>query len=237
MDILAKIKNVILDILFPPICISCKSNLEENEKQNKVCNKCMESIIPNSSFFCPICENRLPEDKNMCHRNSKFILTAATSYQTSAAKNLIWFLKYRKWRGLVKTMEPIIHKYLDNLKYDFNEFAVMPIPLHKDRLQQRGFNQSELIAEIFCRKTNCQLITNNLLRIKPTKTQAELKNTKERSENVKGCFTVLNPEEIKNKNIVLVDDVFTTGSTISEAAETLKRAGAKKIIAFVFARA
>lgn len=253
MDAFTKIKNLLLDILFPPICLSCKIDLVTNEKENKICKKCADSITSNSSFFCPVCENRVPEDKKTCHKDSKFLLAAATSYQTDAAKNLIWFLKYKKWQGLIKIMEPIIYKYLSNLNYDFSEFIVMPVPLHKDRLQQRGFNQSELIAEIFChssaglttRKTNgsttlttdCRLMTNSLLRNKPTKTQAELKNAEERSKNVKGCFALQNPEEIKNKNIVLVDDVFTTGSTISEAAETLKKSGARKIIAFVFAKA
>jgi predicted amidophosphoribosyltransferase len=86
-------------------------------------------------------------------------------------------------------------------------------------------------------KTNAISSTNNLKRIKATEKQAELKNINERINNVEKCFALNDPNEVKGKNIIIVDDVFTTGSTISEAVKILKQAGAKKIIAFVFAKA
>ncbi len=137
---------------------------------------------------------------------------------------------------MLKTIKPFIENYINNLNYSFSGFIALPIPLYLDRLKERGFNQSELIAEIFCRKTNVALKTDNLKRIKATKNQAELKNAEERKENIENCFELARPEEIKNKNIVLIDDVFTTGSTVGEAVKTLKKAGANKIIAFVFAK-
>ena len=253
MRMLAKIKDVILDILFPPICLSCRNLLLDLEKENKICQKCLDSIQIYSSFFCPKCKSRVPDAEKSCHKEVKFLLAPAADYQNQAVKNLIWFLKYHKWQGVMKIIEPIINRYLDVLNSDFKDFIVIPIPLHPDRLKERGFNQSELIAEIFSnssaklttRKTNgsatpainCHLMTNNLKRIKHTKNQAELKNINERIKNIENCFVLTNPKEIENKNIVLVDDVFTTGSTMNEAVKILKQAGAKKIIAFVFAKA
>jgi len=246
MNILEKLKKLILDILFPPICLSCRNNLPETERDNRICQKCLGSIQIYSSFFCPKCKNRVPDQEKSCHKEIKFLLAPATNYQNPAVKNLVWFLKYHGWQGLIKIFEPIINSYLDILGYFSAEggsafggkdFIVIPIPLHADRLKKRGFNQSELIAEIFARKTNAALNTTNLKRVKATKTQAELKNINERIKNIENCFALNDPKEIENKNIVLVDDVFTTGSTIGEAVKILKAAGAKKIIAFVFAKA
>jgi ComF family protein len=240
MSILEKLKNLILDILFPPICLNCKADLQESEKENKICKKCLDSITINSSFFCAKCGARFPNDKKTCHKEMKFILASATSYQNNSAKNIIKFLKYAKWKSLVNIIKPIIDEYINNLNYSIdwrsNEFIALPIPLHRDRLRERGFNQSDLIAEIFCQKTGVIFKNDNLKRIKATKIQAESRNAEERKENIKNCFELVRPEEIRNKNIVLIDDVFTTGSTISETAEVLKKAGARKIIAFVFAK-
>ena len=237
MRFIYKLKNILLDTLFPPICLSCRNLLLDLEKENKICQKCLDSIQIYSSFFCPKCKNRVPDLEKTCHKEVKFLLAPAADYQNQAVKNLIWFLKYHKWQGVMKIIEPIINRYLDVLNSDFKDFIVIPIPLHPDRLKERGFNQSELIAEIFSRKTKTILERNNLKRIKLTKNQAELKNIEEREENIKNCFKLNNPEKIKNKNIAIVDDVFTTGSTMNEAVKILKQAGAKKIIAFVFAKA
>ncbi|MCL5017523.1 MAG: ComF family protein [Patescibacteria group bacterium] len=164
-------------------------------------------------------------------------MAPVSNYESGPIKNIVKFLKYNKWKGLLNVMTPFIENYLNLLKYDFQNFVVVPIPLHKDRERERGFNQSKLIAEIFSKKTGAIINADVIKRVKATKTQADLKDPKERQENVKDCFEIKDLETIKNKNVVLVDDVFTTGSTIGEAATLLKKHGAKKIIAFVFAKA
>ncbi len=237
MKLLAKTKSLILDILFPPLCIGCKDYLSESEKSQKICRQCFNSIKIFSSFFCPECKNRIPEQKIVCHKKINFLLAPVTDYQNIAVKNIIKFLKYKKWVSLKNTIKPLVNSYLNVIGQDLTDFIVIPIPLHKDRYNERGFNQSELIAEIVSEKININLNTNNLIRIRATKNQAELKNTKERAENIQNCFALKNSEEIKNKNIIIVDDVFTSGSTMGEAVKILKTAGAKKIIALVLARA
>lgn len=241
MNILSKAKSVILDILFPSICLSCKNNLSAPEKGNKICQKCLGSVQIYSSFFCPKCKTRVPGEEKSCHKEIKFILAPVTDYQNPAVKNLIWFLKYHRWQSIVGIIEPLINSYLDILsagwQNDLHNFIVIPIPLHQDRFKERGFNQSELIAKIITKKIGTAPNTNNLKRVKATKNQAELKNADERIKNIENCFSLNDSNGVKNKNIILVDDVFTTGSTMSEAVKILKQAGAKKIIAFVFAKA
>ncbi|MCL5017463.1 MAG: ComF family protein [Patescibacteria group bacterium] len=237
MNILTKTKNILLDILFPPICLNCGFDLKEKEKRDKICEKCMDSIITYSSFFCPKCKSRIPGEEKTCHKDVKYLLAPVTNYKNDSVKNIVKFIKYNRWTSLLNTIEPILEKYLSLLKYNFENFIIIPIPLHKDRERERGFNQSELIAKIICKKTGASININALKRIRFTKTQAELKDPEERMKNVKDCFALIDPNEVKNKNIILVDDVFTTGSTINEAVKNLKQAGAKKIIAFVFAKA
>ncbi len=237
MEFIYKLKNIFFDILFPSICLNCKINLTIDEKNKKVCEKCIDSIIIYSSFFCPKCKNRVPTQEKTCHKEIKFLLAPVTDYQNPVIKNIIRFFKYKKWKSLMVIITPLINNYLDNLSQDLKSFIIIPIPLHKDRFKERGFNQSEYIAKVISEKTKAEINTGNLKRIKATKTQADSKNLEERVKNIKNCFALENPEEIKNKNILLVDDVFTSGSTMTEAVKILKQSGAKKIIAFVLAKA
>ena len=113
---------------------------------------------------------------------------------------------------------------------------VSPIPLHPGRERERGFNQSDLLAEIFSKHFGLAKI--NLLERKiNNQPQAKSKNYQERQENMKNCFSLVRGGSVKNKNIILVDDVFTSGATLREAARTLKKAGAGKIIGLVVAKA
>ncbi len=116
-------------------------------------------------------------------------------------------------------------------------FIVIPIPLSKKRLRERGFNQAELIAKYVAEKFNLPIVQDVLIKIKDSPKQSEAKNYKERLKNVEGCFAVKNPELIKGKNIILVDDVFTSGATVKEAIKNLKIARIKKVIVFTVARA
>jgi ComF family protein len=119
---------------------------------------------------------------------------------------------------------------------NFSDFILIPIPLEKKKLKWRGFNQSEEIGKKLAENLKIPIFSNVLFKIKETRPQVEL-SEKERRENIRGCFLVKNKDLIKNKKILLLDDVFTTGSTMEEAAKTLKEAGAKEIVGIVLARA
>lgn len=238
MYILTKTKNLLLDILFPPICINCKKFLEQSEKENSICNLCFSKINIHTTLFCGKCRARLPENKKICHKDAVYLLGAATDYNEEI-KNLIHVFKYQSWTRIKKPLEQIINCYLKNLwleKPNLTNFIIIPIPLHKTRKQERGFNQAELLGEIIAEKLQLPLKINVLIKTKETKSQAELKDWEKRKENLRESFMVQQPEQIKDKNIILIDDVYTSGATINEAAKTLRDSGARKILALVIAK-
>ncbi len=238
MRYLIKIKEAILDILFPALCLNCRTALPR-ESGRILCGQCQEKIQFNTTLFCPVCRLRLADNKKVCHKDSKYLLAAATNYDNEVIRNLIHFFKYQKWSNLKNFLGEILIKYLDSIPLTpgSETCVVIPIPLSQDRLRERGFNQSLLLAKIVADRYRLDLTDNVLKRIKETKSQSGLKDWEERKENVKNCFALENPELINGKNIILVDDVYTSGATMNEAATILRSHGAKKIIAVVVAKA
>ena len=122
------------------------------------------------------------------------------------------------------------------------EFLAIPIPLHKNKLRQRGFNQAELLAREFSKLSKVQLLTNALIKIKETPAQAEVSNKEARIKNLDGAFLVnpksfnyLTAQPLNHLTIILIDDVSTTSATLIHAAKALQAAGAKKIIGLIVA--
>jgi competence protein ComFC len=251
-----KIKEAIWDILFPALCLNCQKNLDDKNKY--VCDNCLNSIKLNHTLFCPVCRARLAENKRICHTDSRYLLAAAGHYDDSILQKLIHYFKYKSFKNLAPVLGEIAVNYIRNLELKVKNFILVPIPLHRQRERQRGFNQAKLIAEIVAEKFNLELF-DALKRIKNNKPQAKLKDNEERTKNMEGCFEI-NPHtkrewspsanenfysrygvEVKNpvqgKNILLIDDVFTSGATMNEAVKVLKAHGAKKIIALVIAKA
>ncbi len=113
--------------------------------------------------------------------------------------------------------------------------VVIPVPLFKKRQQQRGYNQSELLARAFCKQTGLALDDTSLVRVRNTGSQTKL-GRQARAENMSGAFCVTDPAAVKGKTVLLLDDVATTGSTLEACAVSLRRAGAKRVLAYTFAR-
>ena len=111
---------------------------------------------------------------------------------------------------------------------------IIPIPLHKSRLREREFNQAEILGQEVAGEFKKKVLTDALIRVKPTQTQTELAFG-ERCQNVKESFVITKPELIKDTNLLLIDDVLTTGATSNEVAKCLKSAGAKKILLLTLA--
>jgi len=237
-----------LDILFPPICVNCKKPLDKNE--NSICKKCLSKIQLNNTLFCPVCRARLPENKKICHFDCHYLLGAAGNYDDLILQNLIQSFKYKSVKSLAPVLSELLIKYFNSLNplatrdlakpdkfYILNPSTiVVPIPLHPRRERERGFNQAKLITKNLVEKLNLEFC-DALVRLKNTKSQAQARDTEERAKNVKDCFKIIHPELVKEKNIILVDDVFTSGATINEAVKILKQNGAKKILALVIAKA
>jgi competence protein ComFC len=211
--------DTILNIFFPIKCISCGSPGMD------LCLKCI-SESPGAE------------------RESEEWIFPLFDYRHPSIKNAIWVLKYKgkkKLSGIfAEAMYGRILEELSDLSVmeNFREPLLVPIPLSRKRRRERGYNQAELICEELMKldnSVNFNLEKNVLIKINDRKHQAHIENRTERLKNIVGSFTVKNEERIKNRNIILIDDVTTTGATLKEARKILKSSGAKKIIAFTVA--
>lgn len=203
----------ILDFLFPISCVGChKANIY-------LCDKCIASIPQSTEILPPY-------------------VISIFNYQDPIIKRAIWMLKYRNKKGIADVLAKAAYdRLLEELSdlavfENFNNPILIPIPLYKKRLKKRGYNQSELLArEITKRSDNAfTLATKVLYKTKDTKSQVEIRDKKERLKNLRGAFAVKNPETIHGRNIILIDDVTTTGATLNEAKKVLEKAGARKVI-------
>lgn len=165
------------------------------------------------------------------------------NYQAPGVKKAIRLLKYKNRKNLVFTFAQNLKvRILEELTEQevFNNFKdpiLIPIPLSRKRFLKRGFNQSELLCRALEKSSFGKLKTekNILRKIKETNQQAKIKNKTARRQNLIGAFGIKNKEKVKNKNIILIDDVTTTGATLTEAKKVLENAGARQVLAFTLA--
>lgn len=225
-----------LDILLPKRCISCLKLVKDD---TVFCRDCLNKIPIFNSFFCPRCGARIPEFKKICHKEEKFILGAATDYNNTV-KQAIRRIKFKFISKGIEPLSNLLINYFQKLNFGdkrIKNFIVIPIPLSKKRFKERGFNQSELIAQNFANYFGFKFEKNVLYRNKHSKPQSAINDFNLRKQNVFNCFAVLNKDLIKNKNIILIDDVLTSGATLGEAVKVLKKSGAKFVLALVVAKA
>jgi len=237
---LRKIKKFVLDTLFPTFCLSC---LREG---SWLCSQCAEKIKICDIQVCPLCEREITISGKLCYacKNSRIssldLLITATSYENPLVKQLIHNLKYRFVENSAKPLASLMQKAALRNEIELPD-VLIPVPLHPRRQRSRGFNQSELLAEELSQNLAPPLfisVSPILVRRKHNQPQMEIKNYQERIENVKGIFALQENcrDIIKNKKVLLVDDIATTGATLQEAAKILKENEAKKVMAIVIAR-
>ena len=228
MGALLKTWRLVLEILFPPICLNCRGHITRERQADLLCPNCLDGVTIYSNVFYP---------------DPRFSLFALGSYKNTALRELLHYLKYNGFLGAKIPLEKLIVKWLETnliLASSFLDprFCLVPIPLHKSRLRKRGFNQAELIAEILSRHLNLP-VENLLRRIRDTKSQINMRNAKEREANVKDSIEVKEDEKaslLQYRGVILVDDVYTSGATMQEAVKVLRWAGIKDIAVFVIAK-
>lgn len=206
-----KIFKKILALLFPQKCLGCK---KENE------------------ILCPDCLGKISRPDTPYLKG----VHIAGNYQDQTLKKALWMLKYQGIKQLAKPLAELIRERVWK-KLEMGDWIIVPIPLSWVKLKHRGYNQAELIARHLFNSQNNLLWGGGLLsKIRETRSQVEVKDKEERLANVVGSFKAEKPELIKGKKIILIDDVRTTGATMSEAKKILILAGAKKVVGVVVAR-
>lgn len=175
----------------------------------------------------------------MCRRaEPPFVKAVAYGSYDSGLRELIHLLKYEQVQPAAVVLGRMLAEAMTGLESAWtpNPVVVVPVPLHARKLRQRGFNQSELIAR-HAIKLAGRLVLHSRVLQRRRETQSQIGLTRhQRRENLRGAFVVARPEEIAGRDVLLVDDVFTTGTTVSECARVLRRAGASKVFVATVAR-
>ena len=197
-------------------------------------------INPNVCGFCnKVCKNEFCNKCKVKIRNNQ--INVIIKPRNKYFKELISIFKYE---GIIR--DKILQYKFEDKAYMYNTFAkiilknekicgllkkydiIIPVPIHKKRKAQRGYNQTQLIASKISKYVEIKLCDDVLIKSKNTIAQSKL-NKNKRKQNIKGAFKILNSEKIQGKNILLFDDIYTTGSTVNECSKILTRAGAKRI--------
>jgi ComF family protein len=235
--------------LFPSACRLCASPLI-NISRLPVCEDCLSSIRPMAGGLCSICGERLAgpyglfaEGEALCSLCRRFeppyVKAAAYGSYESGLRELIHLLKYDGVRPAANVLGRMLSDAIVPLRplFDPELVLIVPVPLYSRKRRQRGFNQAELIA-----RAALKLQPSWRFELKPVlsrtrETQSQIGLSRhDRRENLRGAFAVTMPEEIRGREVLLVDDVFTTGTTASECALVLRRAGAAKVYVATVAR-
>ena len=201
-----------LDLIFPPICGFC------GEIQTKyICNRC-ERIVD------PIAINKIDEYNDKYFDKHLYVF----KYEDIIREKIIDY-KFENRAYLYRTFSEAIIRNKQNIDFIKQYDILIPVPIHKERKKQRGYNQSELIAKIIADEVkDIKLLVNILKKDKNIVAQSTLNKAK-REENIKDVFKIVNSEKIKNKKVLILDDIYTTGSTVNECSKVLKEAGCKEI--------
>ncbi len=212
-----------------------------------ICSICGERLVSPFAFSAEGCS---PEPGasagdgrcGLCRRlEPPYVKATAYGSYDSGLRELIHLLKYNQVRPAANVLGRMLAEAIEDLQplLAGSEVLVVPVPLHTRKLRQRGFNQSELIARAALKLKPAvpgfQLNAAVLERRRETKSQIGL-SRHQRRENIRGAFVVAKPDEVAGREILVVDDVFTTGTTVSECARVLRRAGASKVYVATVAR-
>jgi len=233
-----KFSKFILNLFFPKKCLGC------NKPDTYLCRDCFNKIeisFNNECFFCKkiTWQGKICLDCKKEHELDRLI--SVTDYKKPLVRNLIKKFKYRYIKELSIPLSQLLIKSttlcgIPSIPHNNGNTIIVPVPLHKIRMRKRGFNQAELLAKEISNNLNLPLETNILKRIIPTEPQANIKNEEKRKINIKNVFNIDSESLVRGKTIILIDDVATTGATLSEAGKILKRNGANEVWGLVIAK-
>lgn len=228
-----------LDLCYPPHCVGCK---EDTETGSHICAKCAASAERIERPYCERCSNPFEgaiteafECSNCAGRKVHFEHAVAPYLSRGIVRDCIHAFKYDRAHYLREQLSAWIAEALDDPRIAGRPFdAFVPVPLHPVRRREREYNQAEELCAGLTKRTG-RPTRRALRRIRNTPTQTRL-DREERMENLRGAFEVRDNASVNHSHLVLVDDVFTTGSTVEECSRMLLRAGAASVRVISVAR-
>ena len=229
----------LINIIYPPRCPICQKFLNNGIS---FCQDCSSKFQKITSPFCTICGTPFISDveedhvcENCLRKRPSYEVARAPYLYEGVLMTAIHKFKYGAKSFLANSLGLLLAEFAESWVKESENLLTIPVPLHPKRLRERGFNQSLLLARHVTIQLDTELDFLSLRRVRYTSPQTGLKK-EERLKNVRGAFQLVNPKTVKKKNILLVDDVATTGNTLNECARVLKRSGCKKVLCLVLAR-
>ena len=221
MNILNQVLTFLLKNVYPPCCLICGKQSNKN-----TCKDCEEKLNKETKYIVvsKMINNDLIDKFIYIFEYKNIIRKLIIDYKFNDKAYLYklfsdFVIKNKKIYGILKSYDIII-----------------PVPIHKKRKRERGYNQSELIAkEISFNIDNLMYENKAIIKVKNNKRQSTL-NKNERIQNIKNVYKVIDKERIKNKNIIVFDDIYTTGNTVKEISRILKENGANKVLVLTLAK-
>lgn len=224
----------VLDLLFPTMCLECGVLTAGAQV---LCPRCLAAIPLHQGLFCAVCRRPLPKGTVTCHRAALYILGCAADYRWRNVASLVKNLKFSFRRSAAVALAQLIVLYVRGLPLDFlDDPLVVPVPLGKQRRRERDFNQAAEIASCFAQQLDLSFLPTGLRRVRETLPQSSL-GLAQRYRNVRDCFAAGSGAGIAGRDIIIIDDVTTSGATLFAAATAVRRAGARRVLALTAAKA
>src|SRR3989344_1023077 len=214
----------LLNVLFPSKCLICRTGW------GLICQDCLNETPLSENKICLVCGR--PSESGVTHtacmgKNHPKQFISFFEYEDSVRKCIVLSKYHKKYFSLIRSLaKHAFSVWPDNKMY--RNYVVVPIPLSKEKLKSRGFNQAEKLAEIVAKSLDLKMNSSVLKRVRNTKTQYQMTRI-ERFENLKNAFET-DVSKVRGQNIILVDDICTTGATFLSASKELSEAGAENII-------
>lgn len=239
---LKEIFDGLVDIAYPKRCVICSKRIDELLFGNPLCHGCFTKFQKNTPPFCLKCGHNLSQNQiyaglcKNCHRRTfAFKRAWSACYYEGELKELIHRFKYKNRPKLAKLLAQPLLDFIKEHSLPLERFDYcIPMPLDPIRLREREFNQAELLADELSKYLSFKIMRDTLKRIKHTRPQVDLEQN-QRFDNIKGAFGLENGQVIKDKTILVLDDLITTGATASEAASALLAGGAKEVYCLTLA--
>jgi competence protein ComFC len=229
----------LLNILYPKTCIGCNADLAHDDVRYS-CQKCWNSIEKIGPLHCWICSRPLDYGGRFCFecrgKHFPFKRIAAAVRYTGIMRTYVHMIKFRRRSDLLKPFRGFLSEALKTFVSRETWDMIIPVPLHRSRLRERGFNQSEILAEMAAEASGIPLVTDYLVRRLNTEPQYLL-SKKDRKQNLYDAFSIRSRHDRASvRSVILVDDICTSRATIEACSITLRKAGIKVIYGLVLAR-
>lgn len=232
--------NAVLDFMYPPRCSLCGRYGGDEEG---ICQDCLSQIHYIGSPLCIRCGKPFSHECatdhfcGECLTGRRYFTTArAVGLYNGLFRKTLHRFKYQWKHCLARPLGTLMAERMEPFFSDTLYQSMVPVPLHPRRLRKRGFNQALVLARMLSRTYHIPLDRQNLVRTRWTQSQVGL-SERERKDNVRGAFAVLQSARIAERTILLLDDIYTSGSTVDECSKVLINAGARKVDVLTLARA